>query len=175
MTNAENLKRLRLAAVAKGLCYMCRCRPTREGVRNCDHCIRKGNEYTAKTRAKRDRQHRCTECGRERPRGRKRCLPCHERTMAAQRARREQRKRDGLCTRCDLTAETGKTMCGPCLLEHTDRVHDVMYRRHAEGKCAAPGCSGKLTSKGATTWWCPKHAGQQRERVRRYQEKRRAA
>jgi len=37
--NAVYLKKLRMEAVARGLCYVCRCRVPRPGVRSCDECL----------------------------------------------------------------------------------------------------------------------------------------
>lgn len=64
-TNAQYLKRLRVAAAEKGLCYVCRCRPAKEGYRNCQECIDKGQEGKMRLQ-RRNRAAGLCSCGRQR-------------------------------------------------------------------------------------------------------------
>lgn len=81
-TNAQMLKRLRVDAVARGLCYMCRCRFPKPGRRICEDCkgrserwkngTKKGiaarRMYNKKRAARRAAERRlaglCVQCGR---------------------------------------------------------------------------------------------------------------
>lgn len=91
--NSELIKRLRADAVARGLCYTCRCRFPRPGVRNCDECLARGRRfahgpgrkkaYARSARYDRNRRERlrvaglCTHCGRREPcDGRTKCSVC---------------------------------------------------------------------------------------------------
>lgn len=129
-SNAAYLKRLRAAAVARGLCYVCRCRVPRPGVRTCDDCLergrrdkskgaglesrrRHGRASNARRRAKRAALGLC-RCGRwQRLAGYAACSVCLDYTAEA--TRRSLRERNG------STREPSCTVCGKT--GHNKRRH----------------------------------------------------
>lgn len=95
LTNAEYLKQLRAAAAVKGLCYSCRARPCKPGLRRCQVCLdasyayRTSNPKGIKAEASRNRasasrrraRYRasgmCHQCGKRPPMARRAaCQPC---------------------------------------------------------------------------------------------------
>lgn len=119
--NAETLKRLRANAAARGLCYMCRCRFPRPGVRNCDECLRRvyerrkfGKGLEAQRRHGRKRNARRSSerkvaglcrCGRRPPlSGYASCSVCLDYTAA--------KTRQYLRTKLDAKTEPPCSICG---------------------------------------------------------------
>lgn len=72
MPQADYLRRLRADAVKRGLCYVCRCRAPRPGLKCCDECIARSGGRKTNLRRKR----RCLDCGRARDSKRMRCARC---------------------------------------------------------------------------------------------------
>lgn len=92
--NSEIIKRLRAEAVERGLCYVCRCRFPRPGVRSCDECLARGADHKqGPGRAK-------------------------ENAARARRMARivEKRRLAGLCPSCGRRPiEPGRASCSVCL------------------------------------------------------------
>lgn len=117
--NSELIKRLRADAVARGLCYTCRCRFPRPGVRNCDECLARGRRFAhGPGRAK-----------------------ARIRTAKATLGRTAARKAAGTCIRCGRrAAELGYSSCSVCL----DLVANRRRRDYAVavgGKVETRSCS----------------------------------
>jgi hypothetical protein len=114
-TNAERLRRLRAEAVAKGLCYTCRCRPVRPGTRYCESCYAnvKKNQTAAYTKRKRDGL--CPTCGGAKDRGKIRCADCNEAERRLARARNDARYAAGICAYCENPRAFDRRSCDACL------------------------------------------------------------
>jgi hypothetical protein len=108
MTNAEIIKALRLKAVARGLCYVCRCRFPRPGVRTCDECIARRRENGK---------------GAGNPGRRRRAARSSKRRVA-------KRLLAGLCITCGrVQAVDGMSMCITCLDKCAANVKLVTSRK----------------------------------------------
>lgn len=123
-SNADMLRRLRLAAVARGDCYQCRCRPVKPGRRYCQECLDRTGAYLASIRYR-----KCQTCGKP---WRKTllCPDCTAKNAKRVRAHWDERIASGLCGACGkspLVAE--KTMCLPCLEDTRLRVLAVERHR----------------------------------------------
>lgn len=108
-TNAQQLKRYRADATARGLCYVCRCRFPRPGVKTCDECLERVRKRKATAKVRKS----------ERPRRR------------AQTARRLARlKAAGLCIACGRVPPIdGYASCSVCLDKIAARVTATARRR----------------------------------------------
>lgn len=106
MTNAEYLKQLRAKAVERGLCYVCRCRFPRPGVRTCDECLRRQGEAK---------------------RGKPRTAHGKERVARRQRERVAERHAAGMCIKCGWRPNlAGYSSCMFCLDDTAERTRMSM-------------------------------------------------
>lgn len=170
-TNAERLRRLRAVAVAKGLCYVCRCRAVRTGTRYCEDCIVSANTRRGETYADRVARGVCPGCGGEPLPGLVLCVRHHARSLESRQRVYRRRVAAGLCAACgDCAPECGKKFCRPCL----DGYAELMARREIDlfiaGRCQR--CGRK---KRCAQVWCKacreRHAeGVKRRAAERAQE-----
>lgn len=117
--NATWLRQARIDAAARGLCYVCRCRFPRPGVRTCDDCLKriKDGERAGKRLDSRRRR---------------------ARKYSTQ--RREKRLAAGICTRCaGRPPASGRTQCSICLDTLADRAR--IARRASGAKGDGSACS----------------------------------
>lgn len=140
-SNADRLRRLRVAAVERGLCYGCRLRPAKPGVRNCAECLAKVQAYKARVKGT-----KCINCG-DPVSGTALCWSCTGRHSSYELARREARKMAGECQRCGRNPpHPGATLCLGCLDDLRDRVLTMERARGRQpkpcGTCKALGIDG---------------------------------
>lgn len=162
--NAKTIRRLRLAAKARGLCYVCRCRFPRPGVSSCDECMArarrarrvKGSRSWLSEKRRRNRndlrrkqarlaRRLCAYCGR-RPHELD-CIGCSvcldERASRATRLalrRRQASLARGLCTHCGKRPrEPEHVGCRTCLDERARRARRN-YLRRRRARLAAKLC-----------------------------------
>lgn len=122
--NAETIKRLRAEAVERGLCYVCRFRFPRPGVRTCDECLArvaghkrgsgrvKANAASSRRTARIVEQRRlaglCSSCGRRQIEpGRVSCSVCLDVLAAAAIERRERSGATRSSGRCSVCGQLG--------------------------------------------------------------------
>jgi hypothetical protein len=118
-SNADRLRRYRLAAVAAGNCYTCRCRPVKPGARYCAECIAAAREYR-----KSIAYEKCAHCGSE-LNGRKAllCVECMRKNSAHFQRRVADRIASGICGRCGKRPlNPGNGQCVECLDDMRDRI-----------------------------------------------------
>jgi hypothetical protein len=113
-TQAERLRRYRDAAIARGLCCICRCRPAKPGARYCVYCMGKAAE-----RKRAEFGKRCQNCWsvlRGKRRGKALCARCVERDTDRNRRRGEVDTAAGICLRCRREPiASGHRHCTACL------------------------------------------------------------
>ncbi len=122
-SNADRLRRYRLAAVAKGRCYSCRARPVRPGTRYCEDCFDRVNKHQKAIAYK-----RCQSCYAD-VRGRKAllCAACTTRSSATARIWADRKTAKGLCDRCgNRPLLTGHRGCVDCLDDKRERALATM-------------------------------------------------
>lgn len=113
MSNADYLRALRADASARGLCYVCRCRFPRPGVRTCDECLGRGAKWKTTT-----------------PQGQE---TSRKHGQASHARRAAKRIAAGLCPRCGRRPpEVGRASCSICLDATADRNRDE-YRAKNPG------------------------------------------
>lgn len=135
MSNAERLRVLRADAVARGLCFTCRCRAVRAGTRYCDVCIQRAADYKASIAYV-----KCETCGADvRGRGTLACDACTAKDTARATARRADFLARGLCGSCGLKpCYLDRSECSDCLDENKDR--QLLRNREAGHRPGSP-CS----------------------------------
>jgi hypothetical protein len=158
LSNAEVIKRLRVAALERGDCYVCRCRPVREGSKYCDQCIADRDARNSLLRAVRRQQGRCSVCGVPVKGGLWACRKHRERVNKQQAKRFATLRDKGLC-RCGKPARPGMTLCARCGVQNNVRVRRRYDQLVANGQC--PVC--------AKPWrgpekWCARCRRQHRTR-----------
>jgi hypothetical protein len=169
--NAEYLRELRAAAAAKGLCYVCRCRPRKLGRKSCQDCLDRVYAAKAGNRAKWQKQGLCVLCGQKRAAGVVHCSRCRDRLNAAGAARYHDAAARKLCRRCRRVVVVDGTLCAGCVVVSAAATKAMRERRRAKGVCvrcdqpAAPG----------STWMCLDHAEKQREYQRAWAERQQVA
>lgn len=132
MTNAERLRAYRLAAVANGLCYTCRCRQPRPGLRNCDYCIGVAHDGDKRRRREDAQTGLCTQCRTLLPLDCRfrRCEACRRDERARRAADRARLYAAGLCTRCGVRPHRKKFKdCLRCARWNLDRVELAKLRQ----------------------------------------------
>jgi hypothetical protein len=170
-SNADRLKRLRVEAAAKGLCYVCRCRPRKLGRKSCQECLDRVYAGKAERSERRRKEGACVTCGRERVPDLVHCARCRDRFNASCTARYHAAAERKLCRRCRRVVVVDGTLCAGCVVVSAAATKSMRERRRANGICvrcdqpAAPG----------SAWMCNEHAAKQREYQRAYDARRRAA
>lgn len=166
MTNAEKLRALRAEAIARGDCYVCRCRPAKLGRRNCQHCIDRARESRLKAAEAWRRAGLCPHCGKKPSPGRVHCdvhrLKANERNARKYHDAIER----GLCTRCKRRLAVDRIHCVKCAAEWSAYVKARRERLITEGRCTI---CGKDATDGRM---CHEHAEAQRRAVERYTRRR---
>ena len=138
LTNAENLRRLRQEAVAKGLCYQCRCRPVKPSTRYCVECVANNRDYDNRRRKQRARSGLCTECGTILVDTKyKRCDACNREDSEAL----ARRILSGKCASCRNDQVPGHTLCQECLDYQKAYEKQRREKRRAAGLC--PICASR--------------------------------
>lgn len=140
LSNAEYLRELRARASAAGLCYVCRLRTPRPGLKTCDECLGKGYAHRRAVRGR-----LCDNCCVELPpdrAGKSRCAKCADKNALETAARRAARVKAGVCERCGLFPPCGNSLCCvDCLDQNRDRA--AARRRLAGFKpINCPHCGG---------------------------------
>lgn len=129
------LKQLRIEALAKGLCYECRCRPIKSiGIKRCVECLARVHERRRRRIRNRPRGE-CSLCTRPNLRGLTVCAHHKQQKSTSQKRNLNKRKARGQCVRCNEQARPGKTMCEQCAAAW---VAELMRRgdaRVADGRC----------------------------------------
>lgn len=130
-SNADRLRRYRLAAVADGRCYTCRCRPVKLGARYCAECITAAHDYR-----KSIAYEKCTHCGAE-LNGRKAllCVACMRKSSKRFQQRVAARVTAGICGRCGKNPLKSESQCVGCLDEMRDRILAI---NRADGRKPRP-------------------------------------
>lgn len=137
-TNAQYLKRLRVAAAEKGLCYVCRCRPAKEGCRNCQECIDKAQEGNLRIQRKNRAAGLCS-CGRQRLEGMATCQRCHDNHLRIKQEMVKFVLSIGLCGTCHgLLENEDRTSCAACRLAAARRtaIHQGRPVRSTVYRCS---------------------------------------
>lgn len=167
--NAAAIKRLRIEAAAKGLCYICRCRPAKLLRRTCQDCLDRGYERKARQVATWRKRGRCVNCGRKRAPGILYCARCRDRDNRNNARRYHDAADRKLCRRCRRRVAVDRIMCDGCAAHHAE----LAKRRHEERKaaglctrCGVPADAGLM---------CARHAEMQRKNERAYRERQRRA
>lgn len=124
----QQIRRYRLDAVRRGLCYVCRCRFPRAGLRNCDQCLARTRAKTALYVA----DGRC-RCGREPRLGHTTCARCAEQNRVHRLRRQARQASEGRCSRCVHLAAPERTMCFGCLAALRERAR-TLYAKTKGGR-----------------------------------------
>jgi hypothetical protein len=147
-TNAQKLKRYRDAAVAKGLCYVCRCRPQRPGTRYCEPCIEKAAIARIKTYHERIARAECGGCGEPSSDDHAFCDGCRAQQHDLNTARYAARRAAGLCVKCGETSGD-KCLCDRCAESHGELMRERYY--DCKARCVCPTCGAPSVR----TVFCP--------------------
>lgn len=112
MTKADYLRSLRNKAVEAGLCYQCRCRKPRPGIKNCDHCMDRTHKAHDRLR-----YIKCQRCFCDLPAGHavQICDACRPIVAAQETRSRNDVIARGICGRCRKRPLTSDTHCQECL------------------------------------------------------------
>lgn len=158
--NADSIRRLRAAAVLRGDCMTCRCRPAKPGRKTCQHCLDDGRRQQAALEARRRRARRCPTCGQKPARGFVQCAACLDKSAA--RMRRVVAR--GLCSSCysDRGVDGSETLCRACADKLAAKARVRHAAKIAAGLCVRDGCGAMLESKTL----CFGHLLEQRRRSR---------
>ncbi len=123
--NSEVLKRLRIAAVAAGLCQTCRCRPQKPGRKTCQSCLDATNQREAQRVAR-----GLCRCGRN-PGRYASCSRCRDTIRAGTKRLHAHKIEIGECLYCKLQARPNRRTCAECGAHQSARKRRK-YRQRAE-------------------------------------------
>jgi len=130
--NAAYLRRLRQEAVARGDCYVCRCRPAKPGRRSCTECVDRVIAVKVTWIGR-----KCEDCGNG-VRRRRRCRLCTTKQTTRANKRRAAAAAAGLCPRCKKhPPQPGRKQCTGCLDYGAERA---LARRRSEGAAPTAKC-----------------------------------